>query len=264
VNEVIKDLEKAQENRQNPPLKIRLAQAGLQMTPIHYYIASSIAGFLGFFIPYVILQSSLFICLGLAFFAGFGVPRFVINQLKHNRIKKFTQELPNAIDIIVRGVKAGLTLNEAMNIVAREAKEPVAAEFLVVLELQQMGLPLAEAVMKLPERMPIAESNFFAIVVAIQSRSGGSLSEVLGNLASVLRDRKKMKNRITALSQEAKTSAWIIGSLPVLLAGFLFYASPAHMELLYTSKTGYFLLVCCGLSMMIGAFVMHKMINIKI
>jgi tight adherence protein B len=264
VNEVLNDLEQAEDYRKKPPLKVRLSQAGLALSPTQFTIYSAAFGFFGFFISYVFFRANLFVGLGLAFFLGFGVPRYILNFLKNKRLKNFTQELPNAIDILVRGVKAGLTLNESLSIVSREAKEPVASEFRLILELQQLGLPLSEAVQKLPERMPIAESNFFAIVVAIQSRSGGSLSEVLGNLSTVLRDRKKMRNRITALSQEAKTSAWIIGSLPILLGAFLAYASPQHMDLLFRTKTGYFMLICCALSMMLGAFVMHKMINFKI
>ena len=116
----------------------------------------------------------------------------------------------------MRGLKSGLPLGDCIRIVANEAQEPVKTEFRKIIEQQAVGMPLAEAVATLYERMPVSEANFFVIVIAIQSKAGGSLSDALGNLSKVLRDRKKIKQKIAALSMEAKASACIIGSLPIV------------------------------------------------
>jgi tight adherence protein B len=187
-----------------------------------------------------------------------------LNHKKKKRIKNFTEELPNAIDVIVRAVKAGLPINDSIRIVASEAKEPVKGEFLYLVEMQQMGFSLAEAVVKLPERMPTSEANFFAIAIVIQQKAGGSISEILGNLSRVLRERKKLKNKVISLSQEAKTSAMIIGSIPILLSGFLVMASPQHMVPLFETKAGNLMLMGCAALMSFGVWVMHKMINIEV
>ena len=128
------------------------------------------------------------------------------------RMKKFIVEFPNAVDVIIRGVKAGLPLGDCIRVIAAEAAEPVRSEFRRIVEAQAIGLSVAEAVEKLHDSVPIAEANFFSIVINLQSKSGGNLSEALGNLSRVLRDRKKMALKIKAMSSEAKTSAGIIGA----------------------------------------------------
>ena len=145
--------------------------------------------------------------------------------------------------------------------IAREAVAPVAPEFQEIVEDQTLGMPLADAVARLPERIPLPEANFFAIVVVIQSKSGGSLSEALTNLSKVLRDRKKMSGKIRAMSAEAKSSAGIIGSLPIIVAILVWFTSPDYIALLFTTLVGNVILVCCGLWMFFGIMVMRKMIN---
>jgi Flp pilus assembly protein TadB len=199
--------------------------------------------------------------LGLAFGAGFGLPRWLLAYLKKRREKNFLKALPDAVDVIVRGIKAGLPLFDSIKVVAADASEPLRSEFLAIIETQAIGMPLGEACARLFERMPLPEANFFGIVVAIQQKSGGNLSEALGNLSKVLRDRKKMADKIQAMSMEAKASAGIIGSLPPIVMLLVYLSTPDYISLLWTHPTGQLMLVGCVIWMSIGIFVMKKMIN---
>jgi tight adherence protein B len=190
-----------------------------------------------------------------------GLPRWIVNYLRKRRMNMFLEEFANASDVIVRGVKAGLPLNDCIKVIANEAAEPVRSEFRVISETQALGLSLADAVAKLPERVPVPEANFFAIVVTIQQRAGGNLSEALGNLSRVLRDRRKMKGKIGAMSMEAKASAAIIGSLPIVVMILVYITSPAYIMLLFTEQLGNVILGCAAIWMTIGILVMRKMIN---
>jgi len=139
--------------------------------------------------------------------------------------------------------------------------EPVRSEFLSIIETQTIGIPIGEACLKLFERMPVPEANFFGIVVSIQQRAGGNLSEALGNLSRVLRDRKKMKAKIQAMSMEAKASASIIGALPIAVMTLVWITSPQYISLLWTDSLGQVMMGCCGAWMVIGILIMRKMIN---
>ncbi|MDO9058323.1 MAG: type II secretion system F family protein [Bradyrhizobium sp.] len=199
--------------------------------------------------------------LGLAFAAGFGLPRWTLGYLKKRREKAFLKALPDAVDVIVRGIKAGLPLFESIKVVAADAPEPLRGEFLSIIETQAIGMPLGDACARLFERMPVPEANFFGIVIAIQQKSGGNLSEALGNLSKVLRDRKKMAEKIQAMSMEAKASAGIIGSLPPIVMLLVYLSTPEYISLLWTHPTGQLMLVGCVLWMAMGIFVMKRMIN---
>jgi tight adherence protein B len=180
------------------------------------------------------------------------------------RLKKFGNEFPNAIDVIVRGIRAGLPLNDCLRIIATEAAEPVRTEFRLIVEGQALGLTLTDAATRLYERMPCAESNFFGIVLAIQQKTGGNLSETLGNLSKVIRERRKMRDKIEAVSMEAKASAWIIGSLPVVVTLLVYLTTPKYIELLWLTQAGQFALAASAVWMTIGVLVMRKMINFDI
>jgi tight adherence protein B len=198
---------------------------------------------------------------GLAFAAGFGLPRWALSFLKKRREAAFLKALPDAVDVIVRGIKAGLPLFESIKVVAADAPEPLRSEFLAIIETQAIGMPLGDACARLYERMPVPEANFFGIVVAIQQKSGGNLSEALGNLSKVLRDRKKMAEKIQAMSMEAKASAAIIGALPPIVMILVYLTTPEYIALLWTHPTGQLMLVGCVIWMSTGIFVMKKMIN---
>ena len=195
------------------------------------------------------------------FAGGLGFPRWFLGFKKKRRINRYLEELPNAMDVIVRGIRSGLPLGDCLRIIATEAQEPVRSEFKHMIEQQALGITIAEAVSTLYERVPVAESNFFAIVIGIQAKAGGNLSETLGNVSRVLRDRKKMKGKITAMSTEAKASAGIIAALPFVVAILTYLSSPAYIELLWITTVGKIMLVVSAVWMTFGCLVMKKMIN---
>lgn len=260
VEDTLKKLEERQKSRKNPPLGARITQAGLEMDKNTFMMISGALGFIVAFLTWFV-GAPLYTVAGLAFAAGFGLPRWFLSFLKKRREAKFTAELPNAVDVIVRGVKAGLPIGDCIRIVASETQDPVKTEFRVIAETASMGVPLGEACGKLYDRMPLAEANFFGIVIAIQQKAGGSLSEALANLSKVLRERKKMKAKIKAMSTEAKASAIIIAMLPPSVMFLVYLTSPAYIELLWTTPTGRMLMFGSLCWMMCGTLVMRKMIN---
>jgi tight adherence protein B len=200
----------------------------------------------------------------LAVFAmGLGLPRWALGFLTNRRKKKFTEHFAVAIDVIVRSVRSGLPTNEALRIVAREVSDPVGSEFHNLVESLKVGVTLDQGLKRMMESMPTAEVGFFAIVMTIQTKSGGNLSEALGNLASVLRDRKRLQGKIKAMSSEAKASAMIIGSLPPGVMGIVYLTTPAYISKLFTEKAGNLMLAGCVFWMSMGIMVMRKMINFK-
>ncbi|MCK1732457.1 type II secretion system F family protein [Bradyrhizobium sp. 138] len=260
VETSLKDLEARRQQEKSVPLNIRLSQAGLDWTPQKFWIVSAVvAGVL--FAAALFVGGGLLGAAGLAFAGGFGLPRWALSFLKKRREDKFLKALPDAVDVIVRGIKAGLPLFESIKVVAADAPEPLRSEFLAIIETQAIGMPLGEACSRLYDRMPLPEANFFGIVISIQQKSGGNLSEALGNLSKVLRDRKKMKEKIQAMSMEAKASAGIIGSLPPIVMFLVYLTTPHYISLLWTHPTGQLMLVGSVVWMSIGIMVMKKMIN---
>jgi tight adherence protein B len=241
-------------------LTTRLMQAGLNWEPRKFMIASAILAAIAFGLA-MLAGGGPIGAVGMAFAAGFGLPRWGLGFLKKRREKAFLRALPDGVDVIVRGIKAGLPLFESLKVVAADSPEPLRSEFLAIIETQAIGMPLGEACGRLFERMPVPEANFFGIVIAIQQKSGGNLSEALGNLSKVLRDRKKMAEKIQAMSMEAKASAGIIGALPPIVMLLVYLTTPTYISLLWTHPTGQLMLVCCVIWMTIGVLVMKKMIN---
>jgi tight adherence protein B len=256
----LKDLEARRQKEKRLPLSTRLTQAGLDWSTQKFMVISAILGAV-FFAGAMLVGGGLLAAVGLAFGAGFGLPRWGLSYLKKRREKKFLKALPDAVDVIVRGIKAGLPLFESIKVVAADSPEPLRGEFLAIIETQAIGMPLGDACQRLFERMPVPEANFFGIVIAIQQKSGGNLSEALGNLSKVLRDRKKMAEKIQAMSMEAKASAGIIGSLPPIVMLLVYLTTPDYIALLWTHPTGQLMLVGCVIWMSIGIMVMKKMIN---
>jgi tight adherence protein B len=263
VQDTLKELEQKQKKRSRLSLRARLEGAGLKSTPRAFYIASLVAGVVLGLIVYVMSKNPA--VAGLGFFAGaLGLPRWFLNFLRTRRQKAFSRDFANGLEVIVRGVKAGLPVSECLKIIATESPPPLGPEFMEVVEGQKMGIPLDQSLQRLYERMPIPEVNFFVIVLAIQQKTGGNLSEALGNLARVLRDRKKLRMKIQAMSSEAKASAMIIGALPVLVMGAMELARPDYISILFRERIGNVLLIGCGLWMLTGVLIMKKMINFKI
>jgi tight adherence protein B len=262
IETTLRELEEKQKVKAGakPSLLARLRQAGLEWSKRTYYLTCVITGAI-LVVALLAFGTSALPSLGFGVAGGLLLPHLYVNFRRARRFKKFTAEFPGAVDVIVRGVKSGLPLGDCLRIISSEAQEPVRGEFRTIVEDQTLGVPIDEAVQRLPERIPLTEANFFAIVIALQSRTGGSLSESLGNLSKVLRERKKMKLKIKAMSSEAKASAGIIGSLPVIVTGLVYLTSPDYIMLLFTTTIGHVVIAASLMWMGIGIFVMRKMIN---
>lgn len=267
VQDSLKNLDEKQKSKdrvvKKPPLKAQIRQAGMQVSLERFYIYSVVCGIvltaLAYFggAPLVVLPGALLA-------GALGLPRWFVSFRRARRVKAFLNEFPNALDIIVRAVKSGLPLNDAVRLIANESPEPVRTEFRRIVDSQQMGLSIPDATLRMAETMPCTEASFFGIVIQIQSQAGGNLSEALGNLSRVLRDRKKMKAKVQALSMEAKASAVIIGALPFVVALLVYLSSPNYIMPLFVTSTGNLILGCSGVWMSIGILVMRKMMNFDV
>jgi tight adherence protein B len=260
VESSLKDFDERHKKTKRIPLSVRIARAGLSWSKRQFMIISVLIG-LGMFAFGFLSGAGLLGAAGLGFAGAFGFPRWLLSFLRKRRERKFIENLPDAVDIIVRGVKAGLPLGDCIRMITMESPEPLKTEFRLIMETQAVGIPLGEACGKLYERTPLPEANFFGIVVAIQQKAGGNLSEALGNLSKVLRDRKKMRAKIQAMSQEAKASAAIIGALPIAVMILVYITSPQYISLLFTHPTGHIMLAGSVIWMTMGVLVMKKMIN---
>jgi tight adherence protein B len=256
----LKDLEARSKKKKKIPLSGRLTQAGLDWSPQKFMIISGVLAVVSFALA-MLFGGGLLAAAGLAFAGGFGLPRWSLGYLKKRREKKFLRALPDGVDVIVRGIKAGLPLFDSIKVVAADAPEPLKSEFMAIIETQAIGMPLGDACARLFERMPVPEANFFGIVIAIQQKSGGNLSEALGNLSKVLRDRKKMAEKIQAMSMEAKASASIIGALPPIVMLLVYITTPDYIAVLWTHPTGQLMIAASLAWMACGVLVMKKMIN---
>jgi len=267
VQDSLKDLDERQKvrdvNVRKAPLRIQLKQAGMAVTVERFYLISAVFAVLATGAAFV-AGAPLIILPGILLVAGLGLPRWFVSFRRGRRVKAFLNEFPNALDIIVRAVKSGLPLNDGVRLIANEAPEPVRGEFRRIVEAQQLGMTIPEAAMRMPESMPCTEAGFFGIVIQIQSQAGGNLSEALGNLSRVLRDRKKMKAKVQALSMEAKASAAIIGALPFIVAFLVYLSSPNYIMPLFITTTGHLILGVAGVWMSIGVLVMRKMMNFEV
>lgn len=261
---MLKDVEKNRAaKKERPTMRRRLEQAGFPKTsPRTFWIICGVLACVAAAVAFVMQQTVLVIALAV-FVVGLGLPRWVLAFLTARRKKKFTEHFAPAIDVIVRSVRSGLPTNEALRIVARESPDPVGSEFHNLVESLKVGVTLEQAMKRMMESMPTPEVGFFAIVMTIQTKSGGNLSEALSNLAFVLRDRKRLQGKIKAMSSEAKASAMIIGSLPPGVMGIVYLTAPDYIAKLFTEKAGNLMLAGCVIWMGIGIMVMRKMINFK-
>jgi tight adherence protein B len=260
VEQTLREVENRHRKATKLSLSTRIEMAGLSWSKQQFFIISGVLGGTVFFVI-LVLGMGLFAAVALGFAAGFGVPRWLLGWLKKRRERKFLDALPDAVDIIVRGIKAGLPLFDSIKVVAVDAPDPLRSEFAAIVETQAVGMPLGDACLRLFERMPLPEANFFGIVVSIQQKAGGNLSEALGNLSKVLRDRKRMAGKIRAMSMEAKASAAIIGSIPPVIMFLVYLMTPGYISLLWTTQIGHLMLAGSAVWMTIGVLVMRKMIN---
>ncbi len=239
-----------------------LFQAGMTI-PIGVFIRNSVIFGGALFLILLVTQVPYYFAAIFAVAGAYLLPRMYVKWRRKKFQSKFLDELPNAVEAIVRGVKTGLPLNDSMRVVAKDTKEPVKSEFQRVLDQQAFGFSMTEAVQVLLERVPLPEVNFFVVVISVQQQAGGNLSEALGNLARVLRNRKKMKQKVAAMSSEAKASAGIIGALPILVAIMVSVVSPEYLQPLITTPIGQVWLGAAVLMMCLGVFVMSRMVQFE-
>jgi tight adherence protein B len=264
VADTIRDLEDRQKAKEKVSLRLRIERAGLDISPKTFWIASVVFGLLlGLFVLLSTPGMTPLVAVAAAFVGTFGLPRMFLSQKTKRRQSKFLDEFANAIDVIVRGVKSGLPLNECLGIIGRESPSPIKEAFADVVEQQRVGVPLQECFERMMVRMPLAEVKFFAIVIGIQAQAGGNLSEALGNLSGVLRDRKRMAAKVKALSAEAKASSAVLGSLPFIVMTMVYISTPHYIAILFNTKVGQFLLLIAAAWMACGLLIMRKMINFK-
>ncbi|MBN9320263.1 MAG: secretion protein F [Caulobacterales bacterium 68-7] len=262
IVKTLRDQEK-QAKKASLTMAAKLQQAGLAPDVRKFWIISGVLGLVVAGAMIALRQTPL-IALGAGFAAGLGLPRWVIGFMAKSRFKKFTANFSDAIDIIVRGIKSGLPVHDCLKMIGRELPQPLAGEFVRLTENMAMGMTTDQALEKMFERMPTPEVRFFAIVLAIQQKSGGNLAEALGNLSAVLRARRMMREKIKAMSSEAVTSAFIIGSLPPAVVVLITVTTPGYMAPMFSDPRGHLLLLVAGGMMSMGVFVMRKMINFKI
>jgi tight adherence protein B len=260
LENTLKEIDDRHKQQKRVPLATRITQSGLSWSKRQYFVVSGVLGAFLFLLG-LITGAGPLAGLAMAFAGAFGLPRWMLSFLKKRREAKFLDAFPDAVDVIVRGVKSGLPLLDCLKMITVDSPEPLKSEFKAIVDTQAIGMPLGEACGKLYDQMPVPEANFFGIVISIQQRAGGNLAETLANLSRVLRDRKKMKAKIQAMSQEAKASASIIGCLPLAVMLLVYISSPQYISLLWTEPMGRLMLAGSAFWMSCGVMVMKKMIN---
>jgi tight adherence protein B len=256
----LKELERQRRKDRRDTVLHMILQTGLPLSLRGFVIASAACGFAtGGLLALAGMGKA--VCLIGAVGAALGPPRLVLKIVIKRRQKRFVDHFANALDILVRGTRSGLPVGECLRIVARESPAPVGPEFDFLTESQRVGMTLKQALARSVERMPVTELQFFAIVLLIQQQTGGNLAATLENLSGVLRSRRRLIDKIVALSSEARASAAIIGSLPFLVGGALALLSPDYVGLLFSERIGNVLIAGGLVWMALGVFVMHQMIN---
>ncbi|HEY4162793.1 MAG TPA: type II secretion system F family protein [Dongiaceae bacterium] len=260
IQDRLKAAEETQQKRRGSRLRERLIWAGLKIGPKQFILYACICGAVVTGLGWV-AGLPLFVLPAAAAVGFVGIPKLILSRLIKRRLKKFVAAFPDAIDIIVRGVRSGLTVGECLNIIAQESPDPVGPEMGMVNEAIKLGQTMGDAMQRMSDRIPSPEFRYFTIVLGTQQTTGGNLAETLAKLSDVLRQRKKMRDKVSAMSSEAKASASIIGSLPLLVMAALSFLAFDYVSLLFTTKTGNFLLFIGAATMTMGVLVMRKMIN---
>lgn len=259
IQQKLKEVERRRLGQNSFDLGRALAQAGITIKPLQFGLIAGGAGALAG----AILWSAMSPAMGFAgvLAVGLGLPHLFLKIRLNRRLKQFTEAFADAIDVVVRGVRSGLPLGECMRVIGRESPQPVSGEFQLVMEGIRLGMTVEESLNRMSLRVPTAEARFFSIVIGIQQQTGGNLADTLSKLSEVLRARKRMREKVVALASEAKASAYIIGSLPIILGSVLALIAPEYIGLLFTTNLGHYI-VMGGLGWMgIGLMVMRSMIN---
>ena len=240
----------------------QLLQAGLSITVSAYFVISAVVGVVAG-LGYLLSGLPPIGALAALPIGAFLVPKMIIGGMAKRRQKKFTAHFADAMDLIIRGIRSGLPINECFNVVAREFEAPLGEEFRLLVEGQNLGMTIDDLMAKGIERLPTAEYKFFAIVTQIQRQTGGNLADTLAGLSTVLRERKKMRDKAQAMAAEAKASSMIIGSLPFAVAALLSVVNPDYLMLLFITDKGNYMLAGGAFWMSLGTLVMSKMINFE-
>lgn len=259
----LKDSKEDDGKKKKATIGLLLEQAGLSISVKQYWLFSLLGMVVAVFLAKVMGYGPI-VLLFVAITALLGIPRFVLRHITKRRQKKFLEEFPDALEAVVRLLKAGMPVSEAVLMISREFTGPVGEEMSRVYDKQKIGIPLHEAALEATRRMPLAEMKMFATGLSIQAQTGSSLSEVLTNLSNVIRARFRLKRKIKALSSEAIASASIIGALPNIVAAGMYFINYDYISILFTTGTGKILLGFAIVWMLIGILMMKAMINFKI
>ncbi|MCB2084297.1 MAG: type II secretion system F family protein, partial [Sphingomonadaceae bacterium] len=231
---------------------------------ISQYIYSSLGLALAIALIVFLRSGALLLSLGVGLVIGGGLPHLVVNRFIKKRTNDFNAKFPDAIELLVRGLRSGLPVTETLAVVAQEVPGPVGIEFKGIVERIKIGRTMEESLQETADRLGIPEFNFFCITLAIQRETGGNLAETLSNLADVLRKRSQMKLKIRAMSSESKASAYIVGALPFIVFGMIWWINPSYIGGFFEDDR----LIVAGLGgmvwMSIGAFIMAKMVSFEI
>lgn len=239
-------------------VKAKITQAGLEISITRWWMTCIIIGLISS-VTWNIMGTQPLATPVVFLIMTFVVPRMWLSKKATKRQLRFTKEFPNAVDIMVRGLSAGMPIQESIRTVSTEIPEPVGPEFRIVMDQVNAGLPLPAALERAFDRMPTQELRFFATVIAVQEQNGGSLAEILSKISEVLRSRSQLKEKAKALSGEARMSAIIVGALPFLVSVVLFFANREYLSLLWTTSMGNYFLVGAIFMMFMGVFIMNKM-----
>jgi tight adherence protein B len=245
-------------------LRLRLARSGWSLKIGDYLLICLVAGAVsGLALAFVLGRSIVVSGLG-AIVLGIGLPHVVLSRRIAQRTKKFVGLLPEALDLIVRGIRSGLPASEAMRTIAEEIQDPVGGEFREVTDQMRIGVAMDEALWSAARRLAIPEFNFLVISLSIQQETGGNLAEILEKLSDMVRRREQMRLKVKAMSSEARASAMIIGSLPFVMAGVISFVNPNYMNTLFTDPRGWVMIGIGLTSLLIGLGIMSKMIKFEI
>ncbi len=244
-------------------LRSRLEIASINTTPQKFLSVIAILCIATFGIC-ILLGLTPLLAVLLSIIVGFGIPHFKLSYTIKKRQKNFLKLFPEGIDLIVRGLRAGLPVSESFNVVSREIPDPVSSIFASISQQTAVGMPMEQALAITAQKLDMTEFNFFVTTIILQRETGGNLSEVLSNLAEVLRDRQMMKLKITALSSEARASAYIVGALPFFVFGILNVISPDYLDPLYNDARGNMAIGIAAGMMGFGAFIMRRMTQFEI
>lgn len=245
-------------------LRQKLTRTGLPLTIAHYAAGCIVAGSVTGLVASLLLDRTLVLSILIGVGNGFFLPHMVVGILSRRRQNVFTSQFPEAIDLIVRGLRSGLPVIESVNTVGREMEKPIGIEFKAIADAVSFGQTLEEALTDAVPRIDTPEFKFFVVALAVQRETGGNLAETLANLSDVLRKRRQMKKRIKAMASEPKASAWILGSLPFIMLGIIFFVNNDYVMQLFTDPRGHTLLTAGLISQSIGIGIMAKMVRFEI